>query len=131
MAKAKKVSEETQPSEEVKTQKYFIAKKILTEGYFHGNIDGEKIIVSKGEHKTDGMGKKVLQFGSVVEIAKTEVGEDTYDEYRPTGKHYFENLSPLAIHLLTTAGVIKLSEEQETTYKQWLKDVLYAKKVKK
>ena len=131
MSKGKKVSEETQASEEVKAQKYFIAKKILTEGYFHGNIDGKKVIVSKGEFKTDGMGKKVLQFGSVVEIEKTELGEDSYDEYKPTGKHYFEDLSPLAIHLLLTAGVIKLSEEQEKTYKQWLIEVLYAKKVKK
>lgn len=121
-------------SDETKTeQKYYVTRKALWDGYYHENIDGNKIGISKGHYAKDSTGignKNIPVFGSVIEFTNEVIEGDEYPVAKPTGKNYFENLSPLAVHLLYVANVIVLNEEQLKAYKSWMVESLYVKKKK-
>lgn len=111
-------------------EKYYITSKVLLDGYFH-RIDGRPLGVSQGKIEVrsfQGQKKKVPVYGSVLEygVEMIEGSEQPFE--KPSGKTYFEDLTPKQIHELVVAKVIVLNKEQTIRYKEWLVNVLYNKK---
>ena len=110
-------------------EKYHCTEKALLEGYY-ALIDGKDIAISKGDMKKinlKGSTKKVPAYGSVVNYEEQIIGGRKQMVEMPTGKTYFENLTPKQIHILLIAGIITLTKEQAEVYKKWTHEVLYKK----
>ena len=115
--------------ETVDAEKYYCTEKALLEGYYHV-IDGKEIAIAKGEIKKvnlKGSTKKVPAYGSVVKYEEQIIGGRKQLVEVPTGKTYFEDLTPLQVHVLLVAGVIALTSEQVPVYKKWTHEVLFKK----
>lgn len=127
---AKEKNESVNEAKVQEPEKYYITSKVLLEGYFH-KIEGKPLGVSQGKMEIrtfQGQKKKVPSYGSVLEYV-TETIEGTEQPFeKPTGKTYFEDLTPKQIHELVVAKVIVLNKEQTVKYKEWLINVLYNKK---
>lgn len=113
----------------------FYDDKIRMEGYF-GVIDGRAIAITPREFSVFEVGTG-LMYRKMTKEAEVLIGKKgkenfssvqiDYDNMEHTGKDYFENLTPLEIHNLAVAKVIKLNKAQGEIYNKWLNEVLYKK----
>lgn len=123
----KQAETKTEVKTEVKIEKYKIRDRILEEGYF-GEIEDRKFIVSPAKKdvmvdpSTGTKRNAITKYGTVL-VPAPDTMEGTFD----TGKNYFENLTPLDIHILVCAKVIDLNKAQGKVYNEWLK-TFYKKK---
>lgn len=110
MAKAKEVSS-VKAETKKQPEQFKITPDVLKAGYY-AVIDDRTFAVTRGEKKTTftpGQGQ-----------TKTFVPGSVFENDKPTGKDYFEDLTDNQMHILLCARVISLTPKQNERYQKYL-----------